>query len=277
MTIAESPPSGFRILPLQRFAQGGRWRTEAMRSYSAPVLYWFTRGQGRITISGATRGYGPHNAVLLPAGTMHGFDMMGQVMGSALFFPRDTGIDMPDDPVHLRLRDTQAQSEMSFQIENIQRELDLGVNAMERALIHHAGLLVVWIERQAWPLGATQHEQRDASAANRLVAAFTALLERDFRKGHGVADYAAALGVTATHLSRCCKAASGRTASALLQDRLHFEARQLLRDTRVPVRDVAASLGFRSAAYFTRAFQHQTGQTPTAFRNADGTGAKSHG
>ena len=30
--------SGFRIVPLQRLAQGGRWRTEAMRSYSAPIL-----------------------------------------------------------------------------------------------------------------------------------------------------------------------------------------------------------------------------------------------
>jgi AraC-like DNA-binding protein len=277
MNSAENPTPGFRLVPLQRLAQGGRWRTEAMRSYSAPVLYWFTRGQGRITISGATRGYGPHNAVLLPAGTMHGFDMMGQVMGNALFFPRASGIDLPDEPIHLRLRDAQAQGEMSFQIDNIQRELDLGVNAMERALIHHAGLLVVWIERHAWPQGATTPEPRDASAADRLVAAFTALLERDFRKGHGVADYAAALGVTATHLSRCCKAASGRTASALLQDRLHYEARQLLRDTRVPIKDVAAALGFRSAAYFTRAFQHQTGQTPSAFRNADGPGAKPHG
>jgi len=268
MSTVESPLPGFRIMTLQRFAQGGRWRTEAMRSYSTPVLYWFTRGQGRITVSGATRGYGPHNAVLVPAGTMHGFDMMGQVMGNALFFPRDSGIDMPDDPVHLRLRDTQSQGEMSFQIENIQREIDLGADAMDRALMHHVGLLVVWIERQAWPRGSAP-ETQGASAADRLAAAFTALLERDFRKGQGVADYAAALGVTATHLSRCCKATSGRNASALLQDRLHYEARKMLRDTRVPIKDVAASLGFRSAAYFTRAFQHQTGQTPSAFRKSD--------
>jgi len=262
------PVTGFRLVPMQRFAQGGRWRTEAMRSYSTPVLYWFTRGQGRITISGLTRGYGPHNAILLPAGTMHGFDMMGQVIGSALFFPRDSGIEMPDDPLHLRLREAQHQGEMAFQIDNIQRELELGAEAMERALLHHAGLLAVWLERHAWPVGATA-EGPDSRAAERLVAAFTALLERDFRKAQGVADYAAALGVTATHLSRCCKAASGRTASVLLHDRLHYEARKMLRDTRLPIKDVAASLGFRSAAYFTRAFQHQTGQTPSAFRKAD--------
>ncbi|WP_226781078.1 helix-turn-helix transcriptional regulator [Oceaniglobus trochenteri] len=269
MTNAEIATSGFRLVPLQRFAQGGRWRTEAMRSHSTPVLYWFTRGQGRITISGVTRGYGPHNAILLPAHTMHGFDMMGQVSGSALFFPRNDEIAVPDQPLHLRLREAQQQAEMAFQVDNIQRELELGADAMERALLHHAGLLTVWLERHAGP-DALDHDPAEARAADRLAAAYASLLERDFRKGRGVADYAAALGVTATHLSRSCKAASGRTASALLHDRVHYEARKMLRDTRLPIKDVALALGFRSAAYFTRAFQHQTGLTPSAFRRADG-------
>jgi AraC-like DNA-binding protein len=267
MTPESARTTGFRLIALQRLSKGGRWHTEAMRSYDSPVLYWFTRGQGRITISGRTRGYGAHNAVLLPPHTMHGFEVMGQISGSALFLPKDCGIEMPSDPLHLRFRDVQQQAEMSFQIENIQRELDLGEAAMERALIHHAGLLIVWLERHADPaeLSGDQPGQR---AADRLAAAFTALLERDFRKGRTVADYAAALGVTATHLSRSCKETSGRPASALLQDRVHYEARRLLRETRMPVKDVAQSLGFRSAAYFTRAFQHQTGQTPTAFRRS---------
>ena len=52
----------------------------------------------------------------------------------------------------------------------------------------------------------------------------------------------------------------------LLQERVLFEARKLLAETRAPVKSIAESLGFRSPAYFTRAFQHRTGQTPTAFR-----------
>jgi AraC-like DNA-binding protein len=31
---------------------------------------------------------------------------------------------------------------------------------------------------------------------------------------------------------------------------------------------IAETLGFNSAAYFTRAFQHLTGKSPTAFRRA---------
>ena len=73
------PVPGFRVVPLGRLAQGGRWRTEAMRGYPNPVLMWFTRGQGRFTMAGVTRGFGAHNAFFLPPGTMHGFEVTAQV------------------------------------------------------------------------------------------------------------------------------------------------------------------------------------------------------
>jgi len=34
------------------------------------------------------------------------------------------------------------------------------------------------------------------------------------------------------------------------------------------VGEIGASLGFTSAAYFTRAFQHLTGKSPTEFRRS---------
>jgi len=45
-----------------------------------------------------------------------------------------------------------------------------------------------------------------------------------------------------------------------------FEARRLLADTRKPVKQIAAELGFASPAYFTRAFQGRCGQSPRSFR-----------
>ena len=59
-----------------------------------------------------------------------------------------------------------------------------------------------------------------------------------------------------------------QVASALLQDRRIFEARKLLAETRIPVGRIAEELGFNSAAYFTRAFHHLTGKSPSAFRRA---------
>jgi AraC family transcriptional regulator, transcriptional activator of pobA len=254
-----------RMVPIPRLAQGGKWRVEAMRSYSSPLLLWFTRGQGRITAGGVTRGYGPHNLIFLPAGTMHAFELGAHVHGTALFLPRGgSDIRLPDRIVHLRLRDAVPQGEMSAQVDALQRELDGQKPERAHAVRYHLGLLSVWLERQI-QAGASSPAMAE-TAAVRLARAFTERLERDFRSGRTVADYAAELGVTPTHLSRVCRETCGRPASSLLHDRQLFEARRLLAETRLPVQDIAAALGFGSAAYFTRAFQSRTGKTPTAFR-----------
>lgn len=257
--------SPFRVLPLARLAKGGRWRTEAMRSYGAPVLLWFTRGQGRITVNGRTSGYTAHNAVFIPAGTMHGFEMNNAVAGMIVVFP--TGVEdllsLPEEPVHLRLSEAEQHIELNKLIDAIQTELDNGATASDRALISHAGLLSVWLERQM-----TKAEEAEAreDATTRLAAAFTALVEKEFHSAKTVRDYAQALGVTPTHLSRVCNKACGRPASAILADRVHYEARRLLTETHMPVKDIATALGFASPAYFTRAFSQHTGRTPSAFR-----------
>lgn len=254
-----------RMVPIPRLAQGGKWRVEAMRSYSTPLVLWFTRGQGRITAGGVTRGYGAHNLIFLPAGTMHSFDLGAQVHGTALFLPQNTDLSLPDKIIHLRIRDAIPQGEMAVQLDNVQRELEGTKPGRARAIRHHLGLLSVWLERQ---MAAEETEERESrpKAAVRLARAFTDKIETDFRSGKNLADYAAELGVTPTHLTRVCRQTCGRPASALLQDRQLFEARRLLAETRLPVQDIAEALGFGSAAYFSRAFQTRTGKTPTAFR-----------
>ncbi len=255
--------SDFRITPLTRFVQGGKWRTEAMRSYRQPVLVWFTRGQGRFTISGVTRGYGAHNMIFLPAGTMHGFDTIGQSFGQILHLKDDPSLMWPEEALHLRFRDAAQQGELTALIDGLGREISADLPGRERALMLHAGLLSVWLERQ---MAMMPDYDPHPDASRRLAAAFTALVEEEFMTGKSVADYAAALGVTPTHLSRACNIACGRPASALLSDRIHYEARRLLAETEKPVKDIAQELGFTSAAYFTRAFHKTTGVTPSDFR-----------
>ncbi len=257
--------SQLRLMAIPRMAAGGRWRVEAMRSLSEPMLLWFTKGQGRVTVGGVTRGYTPHNAIFIPAGVMHGFEVGQQVFGTAVFFGRDTDVTLPAIPLHLRIREAQAQVEINVILDAVGREMDSANPAHDRATRHYLGLLGVWLERQA---ARVSIDATPPDASRRLVTRYTALLERDFRSGAGVADFAAALGVTPTHLTRCCKQTCGRPASALLHDRLLFEARRMLSETTLPVGQIARDLGFTSPAYFTRAFQHQTGRTPSAFRRA---------
>ncbi len=256
-------PAAPRVLPIARMAQGGRWRVEAMRALSEPCLLWFTRGQGRITLGGTTRGYGPHNAVFIPAGVMHGFEIGPQTNGFAVFFGRGSDVTLPHAAQHLRIRETAPQGEISALIDSVQRELDSNRAGAERAARHYLGLLGVTLERQTVAQGS---EPKPTDPGHKLVARYAALLEREFRSGHGVADYAAQLGVSATHLTRSCRASCGRAALDLLQDRRLYEARRLLSETRVAVKDIAETLGYASPGYFARAFQLKTGKTPSAFR-----------
>lgn len=258
----------YDVVSVGRLAQGGKWRTEAMRSYSRPVLIWFTKGQGRITISGIKRGYGAHNAIFLPAGTMHAFDILGHVHGNVLFMPDDPKLGLPDDVVHLRIRDARRQAELTGMVEQMAQEIDRKDEGSARALDALAGLLAVWLSRQD---ELRDPDVTDLNATNRLVSAYASLLERDFRQPKSVSAYAAELGVTSTHLSRVCKQALGVPASDLRADRLHLEARRLLRETDMAIKDVARELGFASAAYFTRAFTRAVGDTPSHFRKSGTT------
>ena len=268
--LPEPEAAPVEIVSVARMVQGGRWRTEAMRSYDRPVLIWFTRGQGRLTVAGRSSGYGPHNLVFLPKQTMHGFTTMGPVLGSVVFLPDEPTLDWPVEPLHLRIHEAQQQRELTAIIEAIQREIVSEGDHANRALSYHSGLMSVWLARIS-ELYADAGQQSPATrvdtAAHRLAEAFTALVERDFRNPAGVQHYAGLLGVTPTHLSRVCRKVAGRPALDILTDRRHFEARRLLRDTNIQIAEVARKCGFTSAAYFTRAFRSRSGQSPSEFRN----------
>lgn len=203
-------------------AAGGRWRVEAMRSLSEGCLLWFTKGQAGspwrarpVAIPHITRSISPRRDARVRGWTA-GFRHRGGRRGRP--------VTLPERPLHLRIREVHAQQEVNVTLDMIQRELESDTPGHDRAAQHHLGLLGVWLERQALK-GAAEAVQPDA--ARRLVARYTALMETEFRKGKGVGEIAAMLGVTATHLTRCCRAACGRSAIDLLQDRRIFEARRL--------------------------------------------------
>ncbi len=265
MTQDPLASTAFRMSTIPRLAMGDRWRVEGMRSLEEPCFLWFNKGQGRITLAGQTRGYTAHNGIFIPKGVMHGYEVGAQVFGTAVFFGTQSDHDLPKAPVHLRIREVLAQQELIAILESLQRELDSDQPGHMRAARAFMHLLSVWIERQVARVGDDGQKNQ---ASRRLVAKFTALMEQKFRTGAGVGELAGELGVTPTHLTRCCRQTSGRSAIDLLQDRRIFEARKLLAETKMPVHVIGTSLGFSSAAYFTRAFQTRTGTSPREFRRS---------
>lgn len=252
------------IRTIAQWTRGTDWRVGLPHGQQDHALLWITRGQARILLDGVQRGLGVHNAVAIPAGSVIALTPGPQCFGWVCSIAPKGRIMMPDTAQVLRILDVHNQAELTGILEAMQRETNRDQPFADEALAAHAALMTVWLRRMM-----IRHEMPPrVSAAARLVAAYTALIERDFTQPKVMADYAADLGVTPTHLTRACRQSAGLTAADLLVRRTLHAAREALEDGDLPISHVAASLGFGSAAYFSRFIQHHTGQTPTALRKA---------
>ena len=112
------------------------------------------------------------------------------------------------------------------------------------------------------------HGEPPARAPNARIERFIALVERDHAIRHRVAEYAAELALTPGHLNWLCRQALGRSAGAVVRERLVLEAKRRLLYSDAPVSAIGYGLGFADPPYFTRFFRRETGLTPQAFRAA---------
>jgi AraC family transcriptional activator of pobA len=153
----------------------------------------------------------------------------------------------------------------------IAREFGAARPGRAEALQAHAALLALWFARCE---GAAPDAQASRRVQDALVDRFRALLEAKFCEHWPVRAYAAALHVSADHLSRRCRAVTGLSALELIQERLLLEARRLLAYTDRTVAQIAHALGFEDPAYFSRVFAKQAGESPVAYRAAIAQGVK---
>jgi len=108
-----------------------------------------------------------------------------------------------------------------------------------------------------------------APPTGRALLATTAerFMARNLHRDLGVAEIAQAVGTSPARFSERFKRESGLTPADALR-RLRCErARDLLRNSQMPVTDVAFRLGFRSSQHFARVFRKYTGLSPREFRH----------
>ncbi len=236
-----------------------------LHSLQTHAFIWITRGQGICTIEGLRSGVGVHNAFAIPARTLFSFDLGKQGFGLITLIPAQSPVLMPDDPHHLRIRDAQQQAELTTILDALQREQNNNRPFVDEAMQAQAQLLTVWLRRA---LISQEDPPVKKSAATQLVQAYSALLERDFRSDRPMADYARKLGVTPTHLTRTCRKTAGLSAADMLTQRTLHAACDMLVGGTMPVQQIAATLGFNSAAYFSRFILKHCGQSPSALRKS---------
>ncbi|MBU4612964.1 helix-turn-helix domain-containing protein [Achromobacter sp. GG226] len=131
-----------------------------------------------------------------------------------------------------------------------------------------AGLTLVLVQLAAARARAHVQAVITTTRAHHHAERFRILVERHFREHRSIDDYAGRLGITPTQLNRVCREVLGHSALTVIQRRLLAEAERELAFTTLSVKEVALTLGFADAAYFSRFFVRHAGQTPTAYRRA---------
>jgi len=85
-------------------------------------------------------------------------------------------------------------------------------------------------------------------------------------EARSVQYYAKLLFVHPNHLNAIVKKETGRPAITHIHQQLIDEAKSRLRQTDLPVKEIAYRLAFREPAHFYAFFRKHTRQTPTGYR-----------
>ncbi|MEM9047238.1 MAG: helix-turn-helix domain-containing protein [Pseudomonadota bacterium] len=99
-----------------------------------------------------------------------------------------------------------------------------------------------------------------------LLRRFRQLVETYFRTRWRVSDYADRLGISADRLHNTTTTRLGRTPLQLLHERSEREAHALLTRSNLTLDQIAAELGFGSAAQFSAFFKKRSGLPPGRYR-----------
>jgi AraC family transcriptional regulator, transcriptional activator of pobA len=113
------------------------------------------------------------------------------------------------------------------------------------------------------------------NAANRISSLFIELLERQFPIENNAQviqlktpiDFAKALGIHINHLNKVLKETTGRNTTEIINGRITEEAKILLKQTQWNISEIAYTLGFDEAAYFSNFFKKNTSFSPLKYRN----------
>jgi AraC family transcriptional activator of pobA len=251
------------------------WKIDPHRHHVLHQLIFIVKGSGVTMADGVRAQYRPPALVVNPAGTVHGFEFATGTAGHVISISdellrdlvrREPGIgSLFSRPMTFQFRkEVLRATDLSRSVAMLAQEFTRG-DAGHRIALH--GWLQVLLGN-ALRLVDDLPDLADPAAGQRraLLARFAGMIENRFRNSQSVPAYAAALGVSQSRLRSVCLALTGQSPIHLIHARILLEARRQLHYTESSVRQIATSLGFEDAAYFTRFFSRRAGLSPREFR-----------
>lgn len=248
------------------------WELQPHRHARLHQLLLLTRGGGQAHLEGRAVALRARSLVNVPVGSVHAFRFEPDTQGWVVTLAAEMFQEALSQAADLRRALAPAvvcrgDAPVATLMARIAREHDGRAYGRAQVLRGLCAALLGEVARRV----AAGSAQPPSAVDHPLLHRFETLVEAHFLAHWRVADYARALAITPTHLSRVVRQATGRNASALVDERLIREARRQLVYTHLPVSTIAYALGFADPAHFSRVFKRATGAPPRSFRARVGT------
>nr|WP_315164040.1 AraC family transcriptional regulator [uncultured Flavobacterium sp.] len=114
----------------------------------------------------------------------------------------------------------------------------------------------------------SNNDSQIVSYDKELARKFSQLVELHYRTNHNVSDYANMLNITPKNLNKKIVSEKQVAPSIIIKQRIILQAKRLLANTTLSIKEIADYLGYEDYSYFVRFFKSQTGLPPLSFRNA---------
>jgi AraC family transcriptional activator of pobA len=252
------------------------WKIGVHRHSSLSQCLLVTAGPVDAVLDGTRASLSGPVVVVIPAGTVHSFkfraDTEGHVLTVALaqlLAPSMPGHRVPIESLYRAPRVLDLRGDRALAA-RLTQYFELLAHEFAAAAASQAPLCA-WLAAAAlWTVAAHAMPAASQDAALALDAerlkGLRDSIESNYLKHWPTKRYARRLGLSETSLNRLCRRLVGCTVFDLIQQRVALEARRRLVYGAGPIGRIAADLGFKDPAYFSRFFRRQSGVSPHEFR-----------
>jgi AraC-like DNA-binding protein len=127
-------------------------------------------------------------------------------------------------------------------------------------------VFLVYIKRIQDKLKKTTNTEFTSTQVE-IHSKFLNLVEKQFLDQKTVGVFADQLNITPGYLNECVKSVSGQSAKDLINQVVLLEAKSLLKQTSLPIKEIAFQLNFQDYSHFVKFFKANTQHSPAAFRD----------
>ncbi len=233
--------------------------------------------QGRARIKYQRRSFvvGPKDTFVIPQGTRHCDGRFSDEAFRAfyLFFHWDTGDDLVAKLCGARLLEIpQASKDLLHHLmTELEREYDSRAGASpERLNLMVLELLLAMIRYSHRPGRRSAGAGRQVARQRREQLALRArsYVEEHYAEVIGLEEMARLFDVSPYHLSRAFSGHFGMSLSDALTMKRMDSAKELLKTSRLSVKEIAARTGYSGGSYFAKVFSRACGFSPSEYRLA---------